>query len=124
MVEITPNVVKRYQSARLKEKAGPKTINDEVQLLLRLCGEQGALIRATLRRDKALKLTPPPSPGRPYSIGDPSRLVHAAVRGASAGVVCVRLRNTGAEGPYTPNHVIQDGVDQGPREGWGKGPMA
>ena len=27
-----------------------------MQLLLRLCGEQGALIRATLRRDKALKL--------------------------------------------------------------------
>jgi hypothetical protein len=68
VVEITPKVVKRYQADRLKEKAGPKTINDEVQLLLRLlCGEQGALIRATLRRDKALKLPLPPSPGRPYS---------------------------------------------------------
>src|ERR1035438_2930516 len=65
VVEITPNVVKQYQSDRLKEKAGPKTINDEVQLLMRLCGEQGALIRATLRRDKALKLALPPSPGRP-----------------------------------------------------------
>jgi len=32
VVEITPNVVKRYQADRLKEKAGPKTINDEVQL--------------------------------------------------------------------------------------------
>jgi hypothetical protein len=42
VVEITPAVVKGYQSARLKEKAGPKTINDEVQLLLRVCGEQGA----------------------------------------------------------------------------------
>ena len=67
MVEITPNVVKRYQADRLNEKARPKTINDEVQLLIRLCGEQGALIRATLRRDKALKLLLPPSPGRPYS---------------------------------------------------------
>ena len=67
VVEITPNVVKRYQRDRLNEKASPKTINDEVQLLLRLCGEQGALIRATLRRDKALKLPLPPSPGRPYS---------------------------------------------------------
>jgi site-specific recombinase XerC len=36
-------------------EAGPKTINDEVQLLIRLCGEQGVLIRAMLRRDKALK---------------------------------------------------------------------
>jgi hypothetical protein len=60
VVEITPKVVKRYQADRLNEKAGPKTINDEVQLLLRLCGEQGALIRATLRRDKALKLPLPP----------------------------------------------------------------
>jgi hypothetical protein len=54
VVEITPNVIKRYQADRLNEKAGPKTINDEVQLLLRLCGEQGVLIRATLRRNKAL----------------------------------------------------------------------
>jgi hypothetical protein len=37
-----------YQKDRLAEKAGPKTINDEVQLLIRLCGEQGALIRASL----------------------------------------------------------------------------
>jgi hypothetical protein len=60
VVEITPKVVMRYQADRLHEKAGPKTINDEVQLLLRLCGEQGALIRATLRRDKALKLAAAP----------------------------------------------------------------
>src|SRR5579863_8892859 len=65
VVEITPKIVKRYQADRLKQKAGPKTINDEVQLLLRLCGEQGVLIRAALRRDKALKLPLPPSPGRP-----------------------------------------------------------
>jgi hypothetical protein len=51
VVEITPKVVKRYQADRLKEKAGPKTINDEVQLLLRLCGEQGALIPLLPRAD-------------------------------------------------------------------------
>jgi integrase len=78
VVEITPNVVKRYQADRLKEKAGPKTINDEVQLLLRLCGEQGALIRATLRRDKALKLPLPPSPGRPYSTDEKARMLEEA----------------------------------------------
>jgi hypothetical protein len=43
VVEITPNVVKRYQADRLSEKASAKTINDEVQLLIRLCGEQGVL---------------------------------------------------------------------------------
>lgn len=75
VVEITPKVVKRYQADRLNEKAGPKTINDEVQLLIRLCGEQGALIRATLRRDKALKLPLPPSPGRPYSAEEKARML-------------------------------------------------
>ena len=78
VVEITPNVVKRYQAHRLNEKAGPKTINDEVQLLLRLCGEQGVLIRATLRRDKALKLPLPPSLGRPYSADEKSRMLEEA----------------------------------------------
>jgi integrase len=80
VMEITPNVVKRYQADRLKEKAGAKTINDEVQLLLRLCGEQGALIRATLHRDKALKLTLPPSPGRPYSADEKARLLEEALK--------------------------------------------
>jgi integrase len=78
VVEVTPNVVKRYQAARLREKAGPKTINDEVQLLLRLCGEQGVLVRATLRRDKALKLAVPPSPGRPYSTDEKARMLEEA----------------------------------------------
>src|ERR1700730_2432694 len=78
VVEITPNVVKRYQADRLKEKAGPKTINDEVQLLIRLCGEQGVLIRATLHRDKALKLPLPPSPGRPYSAEEKARMLEEA----------------------------------------------
>src|SRR4051812_15219798 len=63
VVEITPKVVKSYQTSRLRETAGPKTINDEVMLLIRLCGDQGELIRATLRREKALKLALPPSPG-------------------------------------------------------------
>ena len=78
VVEITPAVVKRYQSDRLREKAGPKTINEEVQLLLRLCGEQGALVRATLRREKALKLPLPASPGRPYSAEEKARMLEEA----------------------------------------------
>lgn len=80
VVEITPKVVKRYQADRLNEKAGPKTINDEVQLLIRLCGEQGMLVRATLRRDKALKLPLPPSPGRPYSAEEKARMLEEAQR--------------------------------------------
>jgi hypothetical protein len=56
VVEFTPTAVKRYQRDRLAEKAGPKTINDEMLLLLRFCGDQGDLIRAKLRREKAMKL--------------------------------------------------------------------
>jgi integrase len=78
VLEITPNVIKRYQADRMREKAGPKSINDEVQLLLRLRGEQGALIRATLRREKALKLALPPSPGRPYSSDEKARMLEVA----------------------------------------------
>ncbi len=67
-----------FSAHPMREKGGAKTINDEVQLLLRLCGEQGVLIRATLRRDKALKLPLPPSPGRPYSTDEKARMLEEA----------------------------------------------
>jgi integrase len=79
VVEITPTVVKRYQTDRLAEKAGPKTINDEV-LLLRLCGDQGDLIRAKLRREKAMKLALPPSPGRAYTADEKARMLAEAAK--------------------------------------------
>ena len=80
VVEITPTVVKRYQTDRLAEKAGPKTINDEVLLLLRLCGDQGDLIRAKLRREKAMKLALPPSPGRAYTADEKARMLAEAAK--------------------------------------------
>ena len=46
--------------------------------MLRLCGEQGALIRATLKREKALKLPLPASPGRPYSTEEKARMLEEA----------------------------------------------
>lgn len=55
-VDLTDKTVKNYQTARLKEKAAPKTINEEVGFLLRLLGQAGEPIRARLRRQKALKL--------------------------------------------------------------------
>jgi len=54
--DITPEVVKGYQTARLKEKAAAKTINEEVGFLLRILAEQGDVVRAKLRREKCLKL--------------------------------------------------------------------
>lgn len=78
IAEVTPTVVKRYQTARLAEKAGPKTINDEVLLLLRLCGDQGDVIRVKMRREKSLKLALPPSPGRAYSADEKARMLEEA----------------------------------------------
>jgi integrase len=80
VVEITPTIVKGYQTARLAEKAGPKTINDEVLLLLRLCGDQGDLIRAKLRREKAMRLALPPSPGRAYTADEKARMLTEAAK--------------------------------------------
>src|ERR1017187_9828440 len=78
VVEITSTVVKGYQTARLAEKAGPKSINNEVLLLLRLCGDQGDLIRGRLRREKAMKLATPPSPGRAYTADEKARMLEEA----------------------------------------------
>ena len=58
----------------------PKTINDEVLLLLRLCGDQGDLIRAKLRREKAMKLALPPSPGRAYTADEKARMLAEAAK--------------------------------------------
>jgi integrase len=78
IVEITPTVVKTYQAHRLAENASPKTINDEVLLLLRLCGDQGDLIRAKLRREKCVRLSLPASPGRAYTADEKARLLAEA----------------------------------------------
>ena len=80
VVEITPTAVKGYQTARLAERAGPKSINNEVLLLLRLCGDQGDLIRAKLRREKAMKLAIPPSPGRAYTADEKAGMLAEAAK--------------------------------------------
>jgi integrase len=49
-----------------------------VLLLLRLCGDQGDLIRAKLRREKAMKLATPPSPGRAYTADEKARMLGEA----------------------------------------------
>jgi integrase len=55
-VDISAATIRNYQTARLKEGAAPKSINDEVGFFLRIMGERGDSIRGRLRRDKSLKL--------------------------------------------------------------------
>jgi integrase len=56
LVEIGIETVLSYQKSRLLEKASPKTINEEVMVLLQIMREMGDLIRVKMRRDKTLKL--------------------------------------------------------------------
>ncbi|MEK7750867.1 MAG: site-specific integrase [Acidobacteriota bacterium] len=77
-VDVTDKTVKAYQTARLKEKAAPKTINEEVGFLLRLMGEIGEPIRARLRRQRALKLPVRHQIGKAYTPEEKSRLLGAA----------------------------------------------
>ena len=74
-IDVTDRTVKSYQSARLKEKAAPKTINEEVGFLL---GEAGEPIRARLRRQKALKLAIRGQVGKAYTPEQKTALLAAA----------------------------------------------
>ena len=96
--EITDSVYKRYQNDRLGDGAGEKSINDETALLLRLCGDQGDLLRVRLRREKALKLKVQPSPGKPYSVEEQERMLAVARQSTeSARRACERQAR--GEGP-------------------------
>jgi hypothetical protein len=66
-VDTSPDVVRQYQVVRLKEKASPKSINEEVGILLRLLGERGDAIRLMLKREKHLRLKVRPSIGKAYT---------------------------------------------------------
>jgi integrase len=78
-VDTSPDVVQQYQVARLKEKASPKTVNEEVGVLLRLLGERGDAIRLALKREKSLRLKVRPSIGEAYSESQKRDLLSAAV---------------------------------------------
>jgi len=55
LVDVDEATVHAYQEQRLREKAAPKTINEEVGFLLRLLGERGEMLRAHLRKQKTLR---------------------------------------------------------------------
>ena len=85
-VDITEDAVKTYQTARLKEGAAPKSVNEEVGFLLRMLGEAGDGIRARLRRQKALKLAVHHQVGKAYSPEDKRALLAAAKAARSPAI--------------------------------------
>jgi integrase len=106
IAEITAAVVKKYQRDRLNEKGAPKTINDEVGLLLRLCGDQADSIRSALKRAKSLKLQVPPSPGRPFEADEQARTL-AVARASTLAARDACLRH--ARGERAPRGAKQGG---------------
>ncbi len=85
-VDITDKTVRGYQTARLKESAAPKTINEEVGFLLRLLGDGGDVIRLRLRRQHALKLAVRSRVGKAYSPEEKSSLLAAAKAAQSPAI--------------------------------------
>ena len=77
VVDVTEKTVTAYQTARLKERAAPKTINEEVGFVLRLLGESGDPIRARLRRQKMLKLAVGRQVGKAYTPEEKGKLLAA-----------------------------------------------
>jgi hypothetical protein len=78
IVDGDESIVLDYQEQRLREKAAPKTINEEVGVLLRLLGERGELIRAGLRKQKSLKLKGSKTVAKAYSPEEKQKLVEAS----------------------------------------------
>lgn len=86
IVDADETMVLGYQEQRLREKAAPKTINEEVGFLLRLLGKRRELIRARLRKQKSLKLKGSKPVAKAYSPEEKQRLVEAS-RGARSPTI-------------------------------------
>jgi integrase len=86
LVDADESAVLGYQDQRLKEGAAPKTINEEIGFLLRLLGDRGDIIRANLRKQKALKLRGQKSLARAYSQDEKQRLIVAAREARSPAI--------------------------------------
>lgn len=78
LAEVSPAAVRAYQTTRLTEGASPKSVNEEVGLLLRILGERGDLLRAKLKRERALKLKVTGNVARAFSDNEKTALIEQA----------------------------------------------
>lgn len=76
--DVSDATVKNYQTDRLKEKASPKTINEEVGFLLRLLEDRGDAIRGKMRRQRTLKLRGSKQVAKAFTPEQKSGLLSAA----------------------------------------------
>src|SRR6185437_9881817 len=88
LIDVNEQTVIAYQMARLKEKASPKTVNEEVGFLLRMLGEQGDALRIRMKRNKSLKLKARSLVGKAYSEDQKRALLKAAtVRAETVSII-------------------------------------
>ncbi len=85
-VDMSDAAITGYQTARLKEKASPKSINEEVGFLLRILDEHGDAIRAKLKRKGSLKLKVARTIAKAFSIQDKAKLLAEAKKRRSPSV--------------------------------------
>jgi integrase len=91
-IEITPETVIDYQRKRSEEGAAPKTINDEVVLLLRVIEERGDQLRLVLKRKGQLTLPVDNKIGKAFTIGEQDRMLEAAEKNTRSPHINFALR--------------------------------
>ncbi len=84
--DINEEAVKQYQMTRLKAKASPKSINEEVGFLLRLLDEQGDFIRVRLKKQNALKLKQSRQIAKAFTPEDKAAMLAAAKKRRSPAI--------------------------------------
>ncbi len=78
-IDVSPETIVQYQTARLREKAAARTINEEVHYFLRLLPvAQTGAIRAQLKQQKKLTLKVRKIVGKAYSTEEKTRLIESA----------------------------------------------
>lgn len=82
-VDIDEATVLRYQENRLRETAAPRSINEEVRLLLKMLGDLGEAIRARLKEKRCLKLAVRRRIGKAFDSEETESLARQAKRSKS-----------------------------------------
>jgi len=86
LVDIGEDEVLGYQTARLKESASAKSINEEVRFLLTMMGEPGDVIRVRLRKKKKLKLPVRRKIGKAYEPEETEKMGQLSRRSRSSHI--------------------------------------
>ena len=85
-IDVTEASVTAYQTARLKEDAAPKSVNEEVGFLLRVLGDFGDVIRVRMKRKKTLKLRVKNQVGKAFSPDEKTAMLAAAQAARSPAI--------------------------------------